>query len=247
MVEQWKLVPVEPTDDMVQQAAAYLASNLIYPAHEIREITRGALKWALAAAPVNARSELVDELRQRAEIERHGASISADGPMSVLLDRAADALVPTPHPSVELVEARRALRALADWCGAECNKLGVVDGYDYRSGEEYGLRCAQIEIERRIKTFTTLRDARSPPPSLSPRHGVGVWQDISTAPKVHGEMILAPNRYGAVDLICWNDAIGGWDDGFYDGDGYDDGRPPLNPTIWQPAPALPALTPIEGV
>lgn len=43
---------------------------------------------------------------------------------------------------------REVLENLADWCRREREKIGAVDGYDYRSGEEYGLRRAQIEIER---------------------------------------------------------------------------------------------------
>jgi hypothetical protein len=41
------------------------------------------------------------------------------------------------------------LQELLDWCQQEREKLGAVDGYDYRSGEEYGLRRAQIEIGKR--------------------------------------------------------------------------------------------------
>jgi hypothetical protein len=43
------------------------------------------------------------------------------------------------------------MRSLVEWCEIEREKIGAIDGYDYRSGEEYGLRRAQIEIERRIK------------------------------------------------------------------------------------------------
>jgi hypothetical protein len=41
------------------------------------------------------------------------------------------------------------LLALAEWCRIERERLGAIDGYDYRSGEEFGLRRAQNEIERR--------------------------------------------------------------------------------------------------
>lgn len=42
------------------------------------------------------------------------------------------------------------LSDLADWCNVERHKLGAVDGYDYRSGEEYGLRRVEIEIGKRL-------------------------------------------------------------------------------------------------
>lgn len=38
---------------------------------------------------------------------------------------------------------------LAEWCRVERQKL-AVDGYDYKSGEEHGLRRAEIEIEKRL-------------------------------------------------------------------------------------------------
>ena len=46
---------------------------------------------------------------------------------------------------------RAALEDLANWCEAERSNLGAIDGYDYSSGQEYGLRRAQIEIETRLK------------------------------------------------------------------------------------------------
>lgn len=39
----------------------------------------------------------------------------------------------------------KALEALAEWCAAERAKLGAVDGYDYRSGEEFGLARAETK------------------------------------------------------------------------------------------------------
>lgn len=45
-----------------------------------------------------------------------------------------------------------ALQEAANWCEQERYKLGAIDGYDYRSGEEHGLRRAQIELER-LATF----------------------------------------------------------------------------------------------
>lgn len=49
-----------------------------------------------------------------------------------------------------------ALRDVAAWCESERHAIGAVDGYDYRSGEEYGLRCAQIELEKRAATLDAL-------------------------------------------------------------------------------------------
>jgi len=71
------------------------------------------------------------------------------------------------------------------------------------------------------------------------------WRDIESAPREHGHMILAPNRYGVVDTICWNDAAndckGGWDDGCYGDD-----LPPYDPEIWMPVPVLPAAPQPKG-
>lgn len=52
--------------------------------------------------------------------------------------------------SARVVELEAFLRDFADWCNVERHKLGAVDGYDYRSGEEYGLRRTEIEVEKRI-------------------------------------------------------------------------------------------------
>lgn len=53
-----------------------------------------------------------------------------------------------------------ALSDLADWCNVERHKLGGVDGYDYRSGEEFGIRRVEIQIG---KISAALRS--SPPPT----------------------------------------------------------------------------------
>ncbi len=45
---------------------------------------------------------------------------------------------------------RAVLEDVASWCEDERAKLGAIDGYDYHSGEEYGLRRAQIELQRRV-------------------------------------------------------------------------------------------------
>lgn len=46
-------------------------------------------------------------------------------------------------------KVREALENIADWCSTERANIGAIDGYDYWSGEEFGLRCAEIEIRKR--------------------------------------------------------------------------------------------------
>jgi hypothetical protein len=62
------------------------------------------------------------------------------------------------------------------------------------------------------------------------------WRPIESAPKIAGSLILAPNRYGVVAVVGWDDVCGCWDDGFRDEDGH---LEPYDPKIWQPVPALP--------
>jgi hypothetical protein len=50
-------------------------------------------------------------------------------------------------PPSGIVEA---LKDFEQWCLSAREKLGAIDGYDYRSGEEYGLRRAELEAHRRI-------------------------------------------------------------------------------------------------
>ncbi len=50
---------------------------------------------------------------------------------------------------------RETLRALSGWCAQERSLLGAVDGYNYSSGQEYGLRRAEIEIEKRLRALPT--------------------------------------------------------------------------------------------
>lgn len=48
---------------------------------------------------------------------------------------------------------REALESISDWCSNERGLIGAVNGYDYRSGEEYGMRRAEIEIIKRLKAL----------------------------------------------------------------------------------------------
>lgn len=52
-------------------------------------------------------------------------------------------------------DVREALNALSIWCSEARHAIGAVDGYDYRSGEEFGIRCVEIEIDRRAKALST--------------------------------------------------------------------------------------------
>ena len=67
---------------------------------------------------------------------------------------------------------RNMLDSLAEWCSIERDKLGAVDGYDYRSGEEYGLRRAEIEISKRLAALSAIPAAPSAQ-GLAP----SVWND----------------------------------------------------------------------
>jgi hypothetical protein len=49
---------------------------------------------------------------------------------------------------------REALNGLAGWCAQERSSIGAVDGYDYRSGEEFGIRRVEIEIEKRARALS---------------------------------------------------------------------------------------------
>ncbi len=40
-----------------------------------------------------------------------------------------------------------------EWCRVERAALGAIDGYDYDSGQEYGLRRAEIEVEKRLRSI----------------------------------------------------------------------------------------------
>ncbi len=54
---------------------------------------------------------------------------------------------------------RKLIADFRDWCEHERYSLGAVDGYDYSSGQEYGLRRAEIEIEKRYGEFGSVCEA----------------------------------------------------------------------------------------
>lgn len=52
-------------------------------------------------------------------------------------------------------DIRAELTALLDWIDQERSKFGALDGYDYRSGEEYGLRRVAIELDIKIAALAS--------------------------------------------------------------------------------------------
>jgi len=46
-----------------------------------------------------------------------------------------------------------ALEDLESWLDHECALCGAVDGYDYNSGFEYGLRKAALEVQKRKRAI----------------------------------------------------------------------------------------------
>lgn len=48
---------------------------------------------------------------------------------------------------------RKALTDLDAWLDQARAKIGAIDGYDYSSGEEFGLRCAQIQLQKLLATY----------------------------------------------------------------------------------------------
>lgn len=54
---------------------------------------------------------------------------------------------------ISLDEVINSMKELEGWLDNESFSLGAVDGYDYNSGVEYGLRLASIETKKRIKAL----------------------------------------------------------------------------------------------
>lgn len=57
-----------------------------------------------------------------------------------------------------------ALRDLETWCANERAKLGAIDGYDYRSGEEFGIRRVERQIAKVIASTVTSQERREDQP-----------------------------------------------------------------------------------
>lgn len=52
-------------------------------------------------------------------------------------------------PCFDITEqTQETLKALSDWCEKARYELGGIDGYDYRSGEEFGIRRVELQIEK---------------------------------------------------------------------------------------------------
>ena len=49
-----------------------------------------------------------------------------------------------------------ALQDLENWLDHECALCGAVDGFDYNSGVEYGLRKAACEVQKRKKGYKAI-------------------------------------------------------------------------------------------
>lgn len=63
----------------------------------------------------------------------------------------------------EAPSIKEALTNLQAWCDEQGSKLGAVDGYDYRSGEEAAYRHVAIEIKKRLEALAlnaAIRSAR---------------------------------------------------------------------------------------
>jgi hypothetical protein len=55
---------------------------------------------------------------------------------------------------------QEALKALSDWCEKARYELGGIDGYDYRSGEEFGIRRVELQIEKVLHATAVSRPHR---------------------------------------------------------------------------------------
>lgn len=119
---------------------------------------------------------------------------------------------------------------------------GMSSTYRARNGRDVGIEADDGEKVWLVHSdlITALEAALASPDVQRQEEGEG-WRDIASAKHEHGLMILAPNRYGVVDTICWNSNrgdAGSWDDGL---DHDIDGEPLIyEPEVWMPVPALPA-------
>lgn len=65
--------------------------------------------------------------------------------------RHAEFIAAAPDTAAERDRLQKLITDFQEWCRVERAALGAVDGYDYDSGQEYGLRRAEIEILKRLK------------------------------------------------------------------------------------------------
>lgn len=142
---------------------------------------------------------------------------------------------------------------------AHCGETAIGSSYITGMVSLWRVWCSTcgVKVEARCEPFDKQAEAeaRQKAETLWNTRASG-WQDIETAPKIHGHMILSTNRYGALAFICWNDNAvfhedtakppserftwsGAWDDGER-GDDLDEGAfVPFEPKVWMPAPDLP--------
>lgn len=180
---------------------------------------------------VYSASTYADQLEGRIAAYQGGFQ---QGVKSTLTD-AAFVVARSPVPA-DAGEPTHALPDIFDWLETE---LSAIDCW-YRGDPSYEHDAYWFKDKALalVKQARVAFPIRSTVPTTSQAKGSG-WLDISSAPKVHGETILSTNRHGVVDVLCWNDAIGGWDDGFWDEIG-DENAKPVFPRVWQPVPALDA-------
>lgn len=117
-------------------------------------------------------------------------SLKPQGELRPLCLMAAEAIAALrTHAVAGEAKTIEALRLLGDWCQTERHKLGGVDGYDYQSGEEFGIRRVELQID---KILATLR-----------------FPGAAATPRITDEMISAAARE------MWNDRDarhgGSWD------------------------------------
>lgn len=57
--------------------------------------------------------------------------------------------------------AKAEIDRLLSWCATERHRLGGVDGYDYKSGEEFGIRRVEIQIEKAMASLSDMTKDRT--------------------------------------------------------------------------------------
>lgn len=166
------------------------------------------------------------DIRTAAEIEHDRLALRASSPKPApdapghtdltVTPESIDAFMeknPLPAPDA----MREALESLSDWCATERANLGAVDGYDYRSGEEFGLRCAEIEIKKRAgaisapmlpadgttSTFKTCLSCEMRQTCRDMNHCYG-----PSHAELKERFALSPPGTGAAEPVAWPDHTG---------------------------------------
>lgn len=242
----WKLVPVEPTEDMTAAAQEAIDSPFYADIERVYRVM-------LAAAPVNASRSGEDDavaiLRTALETFASARNWHQGGPYDpnsasfvgvsaaiIALDAAAAA---TPRPS-EPVEA---LREDIERLIAEARTEDKTFHHSYIVDDMRHFYPSDLP-QRMADAF----DAALATPGLAAsRPTVGVPLDISTAPKDGTRILLIGHRGPNWDIGDWGGhgrylgKTKGWEHCWGNGPNYLG-----EPTHWMPLPPT-ALTPIEGV